>query len=524
MNAIACPVMIWPRSSMPVLALFLSAASIPSLGISRWVSTTCRGAEVDPALVRVADLSVGETAVIELADGQQATVKLIDLSEQRDSLSHAVRHAEVTVEVNGERAKLVSATYNLPRQIGGVQIDCSVTRGYPGNSRKSPWGLKKDARLRVWPANSPWIRPDTFVYPARQRWFATHTQMANVPTYVDGGDQPSRKQIYYHSGLDIGGTEGAVEIIAATDGLVVSAGLEVLAEHEEATPVSPRYDVVYLLDARGWYYRYSHLKEIDERIKPGRRIGMRDRIGLLGKEGGSGGWSHLHFEIKCRQPSGEWGTQAGYAFLWQAYLREYDPAVIAVARPHHFLWTGEEAVLDASKSWSKLGGALDSQWTLHDGSVASGPILKRRYPRAGSYSEIVKVTDAAGNVAYDFADVQVIDRAHPDRLPPTIHPTYYPTFDIRPGDPVRFTVRSFRTQTGQETWDFGDGSAPVQVQSDGNAEKLSPEGYAVTTHRFTRPGDYIVTVTRTNRHAYRATGHLHVRVERQNTRVPERPN
>ena len=28
------------------------------------------------------------------------------------------------------------------------------------------------------------------------------------------------------------------------------------------------------------------------------------RIGLLGKEGGSGGWSALHFDVFCRMPSG----------------------------------------------------------------------------------------------------------------------------------------------------------------------------------------------------------------------------
>ena len=302
----------------------------------------------------------------------------------------------MNVEVDGEPVQLVAATYNLPKKVGRVQIDCSITIGYNGNGRASSWGLEKDARLRLWPAESAWIQPSTFAYPAKQRWFATHTQMANEPTYVDGGDNPSRKQIYYHSGLDIGGTEGHVEVVAATDGLVVSAGVEVLPEHKDDTPVSPRYDVVYIQDARGWYYRYSHLKEIDERIKPGRVVSMRDRIGLLGKEGGSGGWTHLHFEIKSRQPSGQWGTQAGYAFLWQAYLQQYDPSIIAVARPHHFLWTGESAELDATKSWSKSGGKLNFHWQLHDGASASGPRLVRKYDTAGTYSEVVKVSDDEG--------------------------------------------------------------------------------------------------------------------------------
>lgn len=141
--------------------------------------------------------------------------------------------------------------------------------------------------------------------------------MANDPVYVDGGERADKRSIYYHSGLDIGGSEGLVEVIAATDGLVVSVGDVVFDGHKQDTPVSPRYDVVYLLDGRGWYYRYSHLKEIDKTIVPGRIVTRGDRIGLLGQEGGSGGWSHLHFEIKSRQPSGKWGRQEGYAFLWE---------------------------------------------------------------------------------------------------------------------------------------------------------------------------------------------------------------
>ncbi len=41
------------------------------------------------------------------------------------------------------------------------------------------------------------------VYPVRQRWFASRTQMANEPTYVDEGERISSAKIYYHAGLDI---------------------------------------------------------------------------------------------------------------------------------------------------------------------------------------------------------------------------------------------------------------------------------------------------------------------------------
>ncbi|MHC4735473.1 MAG: PKD domain-containing protein, partial [Planctomycetota bacterium] len=77
---------------------------------------------------------------------------------------------------------------------------------------------------------------------------------------------------------------------------------------------------------------------------------------------------------------------------------------------------------------------------------------------------------------------------------------------------VAFKVRSFGTQHGREVWDFGDGSAPVKVQSDGNANQHNPAGYALTKHRYGKAGDYIVTVRRSDEHGYEAIGSLHVRV------------
>ena len=38
--------------------------------------------------------------------------------------------------------------------------------------------------------DSPLMNPGTFRYPAKQRWFASGTQMANEPVHVDGGEVP----------------------------------------------------------------------------------------------------------------------------------------------------------------------------------------------------------------------------------------------------------------------------------------------------------------------------------------------
>lgn len=464
---------------------------------------------IEPTL-RAVDLTLGEAAEVKLANGSVAKVKLLALDEKTDSMAKAVREAKVTIEVNGEQAVLTSANYHLPRVVGGVQVDCPITRGYNANSGEDSWGLEKDARLRLWPAGSPWIEPGTFVYPLKQRWFATMTQFSNEPTYVDGGDKPDRTKIYYHNDLDFGGCEALTEVIAATDGLVVSVANKTLDGYS-LTPVRPRYDVVYLLDERGWYYRYSHLHTIDATITLGSRVKMGQKIGILGKEGASGGWTHLHFGIKSRQPSGKWGTQEAYAFAWEAYVKEQKPDVIAVARPHHFIRAGETITLDGTKSWAAAGKIASYAWTFTDGSTSNEPRLTRTYATPGSYSEQLKVTDATGHTSYDFAIVQVIGTDEKN-IPPTIHPTFYPTQHLKPGQPITFKVRTFRDHGG-ETWDFGDDSPTVNVTSDGNAKPLAKDGYAITEHAFAKAGDYIVTVHHTNARNERAITHLWVRVE-----------
>jgi murein DD-endopeptidase MepM/ murein hydrolase activator NlpD len=469
----------------------------------------------ESSLLRALDLNVNETQEITLSDRSNVHVKLVSVNETRDPMREAVRQARVKVELNGQSLVLTSATYHLPVKFADVQIDCPITKGHVGNSSEgNPWGLGKDARVRLWPERSPWIEPGTFVYPLKQRWFASHTQMANEPAFVDGGEVPTAKKIYYHYGLDCGGAEGMVDVIAATAGRVISSGTEILPGYEDS-PVKPRYDVVYLLDDRGWYYRYSHLQTIDPAMRLGTKVTLGQKVGVLGKEGGSGGWSHLHFDITSRQPSGLWGIQEGYAFLWEAYQRQYAPKIMAVARPHHFVFTGDRVVLDGSKSWSAAGKIARYDWSFTDGSTASGVTVERTYTQSGEYSEVLKVTDARGQVDFDFVVVLVIDKSTPDRLPPTIHPAFAPTTKIRAGDLLTFKVRSFRTTFGNETWDFGDGTAKVTVKSDGNVEQHARDGYAVTQHRFAKPGHYLVRVERSNEHGQRAIAHLHVALERE---------
>jgi hypothetical protein len=149
--------------------------------------------------------------------------------------------------------------------------------------------------------------------------------------------------------------------------------------------------------------------------------------------------------------------------------------------------------LDGSRSWSREGDQ-SYQWTLSDGSTAEGAQVERSYAEPGIYSEILQVTDGSGHVDYDFAIVQVYDTAR-GKMPPGVHASFAPTLDLKPGDPVSFLVRVFNSEDGTSMWDFGDGSEPVTVHCNpvapGRGNTLAGDGYAVTQHRYTRPGHYL---------------------------------
>jgi hypothetical protein len=168
--------------------------------------------------------------------------------------------------------------------------------------------------------------------------------------------------------------------------------------------------------------------------------------------------------------------------------------------------------LDGTRSRSADGTVAAHEWTFTDGKTGTGPTVERRYAKPGVYSEVLRVSDSAGRIDYDFAVVNVLDPKRQGALPPSIHAAYAPTLGIKPGDPVTFVVRTFRVKPGKETWDFGDGSEKVEVRSNGNAVPLAKDGYAETVHRFARAGHNLVRVERTEPNGDTAVAHVHVRV------------
>ena len=475
----------------------------------------------------VIDINIGEKRKVLLSNGEQISLELLALDSHRDPLCSSIRSASALVRVDKDTVTLGVANYNLPVAVGQVRIDCPVTRDFYHKSLKNWWALENDARLRLWPIDSPFISPGTFAYPICQRWLASKSQMCSEPTFVDGGENPLLEDCAYHAPLDFGGAEGLDQVLSAVAGLVIIAGDSSLPGYEEL-PFEPGYDNVVILDARGWYHRYWHLFSIEPEIAPGTWVDLSQPVGLLGKEGCSGGWAHLHYEIVNRKPSGRWGNEDGYAYIWQAYIDQYKPELLAVARPHQLVPAGDTITLDGSKSWSSRGDELQHKWHFSDGTKAHGSSQKRSYDSPGNYQEILEITDRMGNRAYDFADVEVIDKNKTAELPLSIHAAFHPTFGITTGDTVTFMVRSFNTLEGSEVWDFGDGSPRVTVKSHesfawryerftsqglaSRKRELHPEGYACTTHCFAEPGDYMVKVERKGDFGYTGVAHLHVRV------------
>ena len=470
------------------------------------------------------DVDGGETVDVTLDDGQTHRITLVSVDEQPCAVRGVIRFPKITVDVDGQTADVPAALYHMPQVVNGVRIGCSVTRGVAEVTERNQevFALDKDARIRCWHPDAPLFGDPPLVYPVKQCWFASMTQMANERTYVDAGELSLNKPgaaIYHHSGMDFGGHDRAVPIVAAHAGRVVVRGEETTPDFDDK-PSIPRYDRVVVQDDEGWYYLYSHLDMIDPTIELGRSVEAGDPIGALGKEGASGGWAHLHFGIKCVQPSGRPGQVEGYPFLVEAYLHEHPGALLACARPHRAGMVGEEIELDGSRSICDGGEITSFRWTLQNGGTAHGARTTVTYEQESMYSEMLTVTDDRGREAVDFCVVQILPQdADPAKTPPTMHLTYYPTQGIRLGQPIAFKARTFMRGAfevnwgGEEVWDFGDGITATSCSgAPPRTGSCTQKDFDERWHAYDEPGRYIVTVRRTGNNGLTATAQLKVDV------------
>ena len=317
-----------------------------------------------------ADLNLGESQEVTLTNGKKVTLKVLDLAEQRDSLRGAVRKAEVKVLVDGKEVTLVSANYRLPVTVGEVQIDCPVTSGYTQQRRRRPAGSILGGWRRmpacgsgrpVRPGSIPGhfsIRRSSAGSPATRRWPTSRS--TSTAARSRGRSEhllPLRPRYRRRRGAGRRGRRdrrpGRLGRQGSPAGLRGHAGLAALRRGLPAR--RPRLVLSLQPPAHD---RAGHSSRAA-------RSSCGQTLGLLGKEGGSGGWSHLHFDISGRQPSGKWGIIDGYAFLWEAYLREHKPQAARRRPAAPLRRRGRKG--DARRQPFVVGrGSIASyEWTLH---------------------------------------------------------------------------------------------------------------------------------------------------------------
>lgn len=91
------------NSPRPLLLLMLAACGLQA-------DLHAADASALTPLVRVVDLTVGESTTMELCNGQKVDVRLVDLQETRDPVRQAVRSAMVTVQVDGAKITIVQGS------------------------------------------------------------------------------------------------------------------------------------------------------------------------------------------------------------------------------------------------------------------------------------------------------------------------------------------------------------------------------------------------------------------------------
>lgn len=435
----------------------------------------------------IVEMNLGETVEVNLKKDQSIKLKLVKLQEDRDSLRHALRSAKATIEINGQQFSVYCENYTLAKSIEEYEIDveCMATKGLMQNPMHDGWALAKDVRLRIHPLYENYFSANEFIYPLERPIFSGDTQLGNEPTFVDGGEVIGEERIYYHYGVDLGGMEGLDTVSATTDGLIVAAGKSSLKDHEKTSVVDISEDRVTLLDKRGWYHIYAHLKKINSNIRPGKKIRAGENIGLLGKEGNSGGWAHLHYDIKAKMPEGMWASLNAYPFLWEASRRKFKTRVAAMARPHRLAMVSEEVYLHGWFSYSNVHHFKKYEWIFPNGEVKTGVDVQTTFSSPGIYTVILKAEDLKGRVDYDFAKVQIVDPAAKNLKYPTLHAAHH----MGDGPFVKFKVRIFNGQEGDLKIDFGDGSPPAGIPLD---REMVMGGYIDIDHQYRKSGKFLV--------------------------------
>ncbi len=422
----------------------------------------------------VVGLDSGETHPFKMKDGRTRTIRLISVEETRDTVMKLVRSAAVRVEIDGIPLDLVCAPYVMPTEIDGLRIQADITSGMLPE-------FSKQVSFSVWDAADPIVDTKAFVYPlSEHRLFSHELQAYGEIVWLGVYDGDPRGVFARHSyGIDLAAYEDGVEVLAVADGVV-----------HDVYPDSKDPYAALIRSDNGVVWEYGHLHTLLPEIREGAAIRAGQPIGRVGKRGRSGNFSHFHLGLHpgAAHRTAVVRTQRLNFYPWivAAYRASHPELLMAVAGPHQVLRAGESATFDGSHSMAFASTIGSYRWIFHDGTSATGARAESAFPDPGVYVAELWVEDGQGRKDVDFCRVKVFPaKGRADGIP-TLFLTHQPTMGITPGAEV--AVRGW-VQAEQDVpmlLDFGDGSSPLSYRS-----------YDEATHRYEKPGLYVVTATAT---------------------------
>ena len=418
---------------------------------------------------RIVVLNAGQELTFKLKNGGTRVIRLVSFRESRDSVIGLIRRADIRVEIDGRPADLVCAPYVLPSEIDGLRLQADTTSGWT----KMPGQVQ----FSIWDASDPVVDTERFGFPLRAfRLFSHGTQAYGEPVHLGAGDgDPDGQRFYHDYGFDMAGYEGRDEVVCAAAGAVVAI-----------SPSRENPSSVIIRDDAGMLWEYGHLSMVAPDIVPNSAVAKGRKIGILGKTGPSGNFSHIHLgcylslrDMENDRPNRRLNL---YPWLVAAYQAIHPKGLFAVARPHHEVLTGEKIVLDGSNSLVWGGSRIvEWRWVLPDGKTVNGARAETSIAAPGAYTAALWIKDDRGAEDVDFCQIKVYTRDHPEKGMPHIFMTVSPTQDIKPGQAVIFRF-----------WFQGEGGSPMTVDFGDGTKLIGRESYAEIRHAFKTPGIHIV--------------------------------
>ena len=460
--------------------------------------TPDQAAKIKYSTQRFVYLDPGESCVFRLRDGTEKRIHLVSVKEYEDTVIHLTRRADVKIKIEDEPIELSCAPYVMPTETQGLRIQADTT---------SAWlGIPKRVQFSLWDASDPLVDTNLFCFPLPgYRLFSHGIQAYNEPVHLGDRDgDPVGQRFYHNYGVDLAGYEGRQKVLSCISGVVVQTDPQ-----SRAGMAEPEGDLS-IRDDRGFVLYYGHLDSILAGIRVGTPVKSGQWVGMLGRRGASGNFSHLHVGAYLSQTAAAGGRLNRnlnlYPWLVAAYQAEsrtdlYPPDVgriYAVARPHRTVLTGDKVLFDGSKSMAFKSNIISFKWEFHDGTSVNMPTAEKVYDKPGCYMAALWVKDNHGRIDVDFCKVKVFSRSSPEDVIPTLFVTYIPSAQVYVDQPVNFRIWPQSMEVEDIQIDFGDPCfrrgrlVPVKA---GIIRGYRP--YSAITHKFTKPGIHIVTVTGT---------------------------